>query len=260
MKLNAAQKRKLLEDGYIVAPGLVPRALVDEALREINHRLGRGRTQGMDLYADARDYWSEDTDDPAIADLLFKSGLWELAEAGVGTGKLIRPATGQIALRFPSVNNSHGGPAAHVDGFYSPNARDSKISRFTMLVGVMLSDMPEPYMGNLAVYPGTHKRIAEYISAHGTADLRSGLLGKIDLGQAVQLTGKAGDAVLLHYQLAHDKEQNLSPHIRYMAYWRLWHVDAESRQAEGLTDIWVDWPELSELASGKNAPKPKKGR
>lgn len=260
MKLNPAQKRALLEDGYLVAPGLVPRPLVDEALREINHRLGRGRTQSMDVYADARDYWSEDTDDPAIADLLFKGGLWDLAQAAVGTGKLLRPNTGQIALRFPSVNSSHGGPAAHVDGFYSPNAKDSKISRFTMLAGVMLSDMPRPYMGNLAVYPGTHKRIAQYIAANGAADLRSGLSGKIDLGPSVQLTGKAGDCVLLHYQLAHDKEQNLSPQIRYMAYWRLWHVDAEAFQAEGLTDIWREWPEIAELAAAKHGSNRKKGR
>jgi hypothetical protein len=121
-------------------------------------------------------------------------------------------------------------------------------------------------MGNLAVYPGTHRTIAEYIKAHGTASLRSGLLGKIEMPEAVQITGKAGDAVVCHYQLAHDKEQNLSHLIRYMAYWRLWHVDAEKRQPEGLTDIWMEWPSIAALsqagaksrAAGKNASKPKK--
>ncbi len=257
MELNPAQKKKLLEDGYITVPGLVPPALVKEALREINHRLGLGRTQTMDAYADARDYWSDDVDAPAIMDLLFKSPLWDLAEAPAGAGKLQRPATGQIALRFPSVNNSHGGPASHVDGFYSPNANKT-ISRFTMLVGVLLSDVPEKYMGNLAVYPGTHRKIAEYIERSGSASLRAGLAGKIDLPEAVQITGKAGDAVLLHYQLAHDKEQNLSHQIRYAAYWRIWHVDADAQQPEGLTDIWREWPALA--APEKNAPRKKKGK
>lgn len=251
MELELEQKRRLLEDGYVVIPGVVGRPLIDEALREINHRLGLGRTRTMDAYADSRDYWSDDTDSPAIMDLLFKSGLWELAEAPVGTGKLLRPPTGQIALRFPSVNNSHGGPASHIDGFYSPNAAKS-ISRFTMLVGVLLSDLPEKYMGNFTAYPGTHRQIAEFIKEHGTAPLRAGLAGKIDLPDAAQITGKAGDAIICHYQLAHDKEQNLSPLIRYAAYWRIWHVDAEHCQTEGLTDIWREWPAIAALV--KNAP------
>lgn len=259
MELKLEQKKKILEDGYIVIPGVVPRPLIEEALREINHRLGLGRTQAMDAYADARDYWTDDVDAPAIMDLLHKSPLWELAQSPVGAGKLDRPATGQIALRFPSVNNSHGGPASHIDGFYSPKANKT-ISRFTMLVGVLLSDAPAKYMGNLAVYPGTHRQIAEHIKVHGTAGLRAGLAGKIDLPDAVQITGQAGDAVLCHYQLAHDKEQNLSHLIRYMAYWRLWHVDAETCQPEGLTDIWREWPAIAALSAGKNARTSKKGK
>lgn len=257
MEFDLAMKRKMLEDGYVVIPGVVPPALLVEAQREINHRLGLGRTQAMDAYADARDYWSDDTDAPAIMDLLFKTPLWELAQAPLGgDGTLTRPATGQIALRFPSVNNSHGGPASHIDGFYSPNANKT-ISRFTMLAGVLLSDLPGKYMGNLTVYPGTHRTIADYIKANGTSSLRAGLGRVIEMPEGVQITGKAGDAVLCHYQLAHDKEQNLSHLIRYAAYWRLWHKDAETCQPEGLTDIWREWPAIAAL--GKNAPRKKKG-
>lgn len=256
MELDPAQLRKILDDGYVVLPGIVPPAIVDEALREINHRLGVGRRPSMDAYADARDYWTEDVSAPAIMDLLLKTPLWELAQSPVA-GKLEVPKTGQIALRFPAVNNSHGGPASHVDGFYSPGSV-KVISRFTMLAGVLLSDVPEKYMGNLTVYPGTHRRIADYIKANGTKPLRAGLADKIPMPEPVQITGKAGDAVLCHYQLAHDKEQNLSPHIRYAAYWRLWHQDAEARREEGLTDLWMEWPAVGALL--KNAPRTKKSR
>lgn len=259
MELDPKQLARMRDDGYVVLPGLVPRPLVEEALREINHRLGRGRNRDMDQYADARDYWSEDTDAPAIMDLLFKSPLWELAESPIGRGALRKPATGQIALRFPSVNNSHGGPASHIDGFYSPNAA-KPISRFTMLAGVLLSDQPEGYMGNLAVYPGTHRTIADYIAKNGTSKLRAGLNAEIAMPPAVQITGKAGDAVIMHYQLAHDKEQNLSHAIRYMAYWRLWHVDAEreDRRQAGLTDLWMEWPAVAAL--GRPAARGRKAK
>lgn len=258
MELNREQLVRMRDDGYVVLPGVVPPAMLKEAQREINHRLGLGRAQTMDAYADARDYWSEDTDTPAIMDLLFKTPLWELAQSPLGgEGTLTRPATGQIALRFPAINNSHGGPASHIDGFYSPNA-PTAISRFTMLAGVLLSDLPDKYMGNLTVYPGTHRQIAEYIKVNGTANLRAGLGRVIDLPEGVQIKGKAGDAVLCHYQLAHDKEQNLSHLIRYAAYWRLWHKDAESCQLEGLTDIWREWPAVTALDKAGNAPRKKK--
>jgi hypothetical protein len=87
MELDLEQKRKMLDDGYIVIPGVVPRPMIDEALREINHRLGLGRTQTMDAYADSRDYWSDDTDAPAIMDLLLRSPLWDIAESAVGAGE-----------------------------------------------------------------------------------------------------------------------------------------------------------------------------
>lgn len=258
MELNEAQKRKMLEDGYVVLPNVVPRTLIVEALREINHRLGLGRVQTMDVYADARDYWSDDVNSPAIMDLLFKSPLWALCESPLGgPDSLAYPATGQIALRFPSVNNSHGGPASHIDGFYSPNAK-KPISRFTMLAGVLLSDLPDKFMGNLTVYPGTHRTIAEYIAKNGTDSLRAGIGRKIEMPEGVQITGKAGDAVICHYQLAHDKEQNLSHQIRYAAYWRLWHKHAESCQTEGLTDIWREWPAIAALQKNESKSKKRK--
>ena len=99
--------------------------------------------------------------------------------------------------------------------------------------------------------------IADYIAKNGTDSLRDGLGRKIEMPEGVQITGKAGDAVICHYQLAHDKEQNLSHQIRYAAYWRLWHKDAERCQPEGLTDIWREWPAISALIKKKNGPKSK---
>ncbi|MBI3554151.1 MAG: phytanoyl-CoA dioxygenase family protein [Elusimicrobia bacterium] len=250
MELSLKQKRQILDDGYTILPGVVGQDKIDEALREINHRLGAGRHQGMDAYADARDYWSEDVDAPALLALIFETPLWGLAESLIGKGKLTRPNTAQIALRFPAVNNSHGGPAFHVDGFYSSdNAPHGKgIDRFTMLAGILLSDAPKKYMGNFTACPGSHRQLAQYIKSKGHKSLASGIGDKIELPDGVQITGKAGDAFLAHYQLAHDKEQNLSPHIRYMAYFRLWHADAASAQVEGLTDIWREWPAIRALS------------
>ena len=44
---------------------------------------------------------------------------------------------------------------------------------------------------------------------------------EVTLPDPVPVTGRAGDAVLCHYQLAHTAGPNTSPHIRYAVYFRL---------------------------------------
>jgi len=252
VKLNDAQKRRLLDDGYVVVPGVAPRALLDAALREINHRLGAGKrpTKGADPAAE--DYLSEHSDSPAIRALLYESPLWVLAESLLGVGKVERPTLGQIALRFPAANDeADGGLSAHIDGMKSKNNPDG-IERFTLCVGILLSDLPKKDMGNLVVFPGSHRQIAILVKKSGLGFGKTFLGDAIALPEPVQVTGKKGDAVLLHFQLAHDKSRNHSSLIRYMVYFRISHIDAWRDKStaytkRAMTDIWLEWPGLREL-------------
>src|SRR5207302_1479359 len=42
MELSYLQKREIYENGYVHLPGVVPRVMVDAALRAINHSVGEG--------------------------------------------------------------------------------------------------------------------------------------------------------------------------------------------------------------------------
>lgn len=259
MELDAGRKRRLRDDGYVVVPGVVPPARVRAALREINHRLGLGPRPEKDAYADAVDYSSEYLSTPAIMGLLDKSPLPRLAESLLGAGKVEPCNQAQVALRFPARPDA---PAperlVHVDGLHSarhgPFARrpaKTKV-RYTMGIGVMLSPLPRPFMGNFTVYPGTHRQLARKIKSAGLGSLRAGLEKALDLPEPVQVTGKPGDAVLFHYQLAHDKERNLSCDIRYMAFFRLWHADAWNDVStdyltRAMADPWLEWPGMRGL-------------
>lgn len=226
MKLNDAQKRGLLDDGYVVVPGVVPKARLDAALREINHRLGTGVHPAKDAYADDADYLSERSDTPAIMALLYESPLWTLAESLLGGGRIERPSQGQVALRFPAKNDETDGHVhAHIDGMYSKN-NPGTIERFTLCAGVLLSDLPRKDMGNLTVFPGSHRLIAKLVKRSGTGFWKKRLVDSIELPAPEQVTGKKGDVVLLHFQLAHDRGRNLAAPIRCMVYFRLSHVDA----------------------------------
>lgn len=104
----------------------------------------------------------------------------------------------------------------------------------------------EPYSGNLAVWPGTHRIYERYFREHGPESLLDGM-PPVELPQPTQLMGHAGDVVLCHYQLAHGVAQNVSPHVRYAIYFRLHHVNHDMQWKEAMTDIWVEWAGMRDL-------------
>jgi len=178
---------------------------------------------------------------PVITDLIQESSVWQYAESAVGVGRIRPVRGGQIALRFPSLEPPRQ-PGAHIDGMYSPTNGVLKgtIANFTALVGIVLSELPHDTMGNLAVWPGTHRVYEQYFREHGSEALLDGM-PKVELPAPVQITGNPGDAVLCHYQLAHGIAGNCSPHIRYAVYFRLKHVDHDAIHWECMTDIWREW-------------------
>jgi hypothetical protein len=250
MKLSLEQKRALLEEGYVRVPGVVPRIMVDAALRSINHSVGQGMdAEQMPIFR-ARSYCPELQASPEIVGLLHQTPAWALAESAVGAGKLRAAEAGQIALRFP-IAGEPGAPRPHLDGMYSPTngVPEGTIQNFTMLVAVFLSDVPRPFCGNFTVWPGTHRLFEDYFREHGPESLLEGM-PKVEMPEPMQVLTQPGDVVFCHYQLAHAAAQNASPHVRYATFFRLTHVEHALHKWETMTDIWLEWEGLREVSAG----------
>jgi hypothetical protein len=250
--LTTQQKQEFYERGFVKLPGAVPQELVDIARRAINASLGN---QGIDpallTQFRSRSYCPELQGSAAITDLINASSVWSTAESAIGAGKLRPVRGGQIALRFPSMDPPRE-PGAHIDGMYSPTNGVPKgtIANFTALVGIVLSELPHDYMGNLAVWPGSHRLYERYFRDHGSEALLEGM-PEVDLPKPQQITGNPGDAVLCHYQLAHGIAGNSSPHIRYAIYFRLKHEDHDTIHWECMTDIWREWEGMREVVAAQ---------
>jgi hypothetical protein len=248
LKLTYAQKRAIYENGYVIVPNVIPRIMIDEALRAINHSMGQGMNKEDIVKFSAQSYCPEIQESPVITDLMNKTPAWELAESALGEIRS-KAVSGQIALRFPRLMDPPGKAGPHLDGMHSPHngVKKGTISNFTMLVGVLLSDLPGPNAGNLTVWPGTHHQYEAYFREHGAESLLNGM-PPIDMPEPVQVTGKAGDVVFCHYQLAHGVTPNVSPHIRYAVFFRLFHKDFDrERWQEPMLDIWMHWPGIREV-------------
>ncbi len=238
--LDREQKQHLRAHGYLHVPGVVAPDLIRRALRAINHDLSRGIDPARLPTFHAQSFCPDVCPKPAITDLFERSGARPSVEAATGALKPV--GSGQIALRWPRLEDSTTVGKAHIDGTYSPTngVPAGKIHNFTALGCVLLSDLPVENAGNFTIWPGSHLAHERHFREHGAEALLKE--PKLDLGAPKQIIGKAGDLILAHYLLGHSVAPNCSPHIRYAIFFRLESTAfTDANRLGSVTDAWRDW-------------------
>jgi hypothetical protein len=246
--LTQAQKTQMKEEGYTVVRGAVPAVMLDEARRAIHANLA---TEGLPpdklgQFA-AQTYCPSLTREPVMTDLFNKTPIFTLCEEFVGAGNLLVAGSAQIALRFSRPTADRFPFGGHIDGrgTGTNGIPEGQFHRgFTLLAVILLSDLPDIYSGNFTVWPGTHVLFEKLFQEQGPEALGKAI-DTMDVGVApVQITGKAGDVVLMHHQTVHTAAPNASPNIRYAIIFRGCHKDVSANGVEAMTDIWREWPGL----------------
>jgi ectoine hydroxylase-related dioxygenase (phytanoyl-CoA dioxygenase family) len=255
-RLSTRQLVDFSRDGYVELRGAISRGLVDGALRSINVAIAEGK-----IIAEAAGMSGLVPEARAATELLalfYESPLATAVQSLVGRGRVAAVSTSQVALRFPQPERGQAeavcGTDWHIDGFSGKGQH----SPFTLLLGVCLSDTPEPGCGNLALHPGCHRTLQQSVceevkSGSQRFSLRRddrvdvGATGKPDLGPPVQLCLRAGDAVLVHQKTPHLGTPNDSAHIRYMVYFRIRHVGHNALKEKWLEDVMLPFEGVREL-------------
>src|SRR5690242_16404835 len=98
MQLTHNQKQQLYTHGYVKIPGVVPRVMVDAAVRAINSSLGEGVDPSQVITYRASSFCPELQRTPVITDLINKTPALALAESAIGAGKIQPVQAGQVAL------------------------------------------------------------------------------------------------------------------------------------------------------------------
>ena len=245
--LDQEQRRRFRQDGYLLLSGIVPRPLVDDALRAINASLGsEGMAKEQLPTYRARTFTPELIRSEPLLRLFHGSPLASVCQAALGgPGKLRPPTEAQIALRFPTLASGGGAAVPHIDGISAPGngVPPGTLYHFTGLAGVFLSDVPAADRGNLTVWPGSHEVVSRHLQSQGV-DAIVDRFPDLALGQPVPVLAQAGDAIIAHYQLAHGIAPNRGPHVRYATFYRLFHTDHERLGTRPLVDPWLEWEGL----------------
>ncbi len=250
--LTLEQKRQFMVDGYLHVPGVVPRQMVDDALRAINHSIGNvGRTGGDPVRFREDSFCHELTGDPLMTDIINKTDIPTLVEDLIGAGNMQSVTRVQIAPRFPLPPDQEPEPyGGHLDGIgvgTNGMAKGVYVRNFTIFVVVYLVDVSQPESGNFTVWPHSHIEFEEHFRRVGHEVMAEGI-PQIDLTrERVMVTGSAGDVILAHHQLHHTAGHNLSPHVRHALISRVRHRKTEEVGKAAYTDIWREWEGLAKL-------------
>ena len=146
---------------------------------------------------------------------------------------VVRPVCNQLLGRNSEVikgmysvlrENSLGfdsGKHWHIDGFghVSKGGRWSEIPYFNLLVGVFLTDIPHPHLGNLMVLDGGHRIVAKWFQEIGCNEFDSSgnakddsellkTLRQVKIPDLQPVTASPGDVVICHALMPHGIDRN----------------------------------------------------
>lgn len=238
--LSRQQVLAFARDGYLVIPDLVAAALVAAARGEIDAQLD-GENAAPPGHLPPMEA------NRTIHALIQRTGIVDLAEGLIGHDAVEVSPDAQVALNFPGHNHIPGG--GHLDGWNPPQTRWT----FTMLVGILLSDQESPNMGNLWLWPGTHITHGAFFREHGADSMLTIPHNSppIQLPEATQFLGRAGDVILAHYLLAHNIGGNMSDRLRYAAYFRIRRTGHDDRWREAMENEWLEWDGVRAALEGQ---------
>lgn len=250
--LSTAQKRQMIDEGYVKLSGLIPEERVNQALRAVNHSIGEVGKSGEDMTRHRSAFFcAELLKADVILDLYRKSSVMAAAEELLGAGNVLPVESAKPYPRFPDLpNGAEPRLGGHIDGVGSGGNGMPKgfyHRSFTMFAVIYLIDLPEPESGNFTVWPRSHRTFADHFRQHGHQVLANGTPRLEMPEEPVMVTGQAGDVILAHHQIYHAGGYNLSPHVRQAVISRLRHRDCEAIGAEAYVDIWKEWEGLHDL-------------
>ncbi|MET8027686.1 MULTISPECIES: phytanoyl-CoA dioxygenase family protein [Streptomyces] len=244
MPLTLEEKDTFKRDGVLIRRALVAPALVQCATSLVGTWYRDLKPGDIPAYS-RRTFAPELGSHPDILALYGETSAAELATDLLGN--TLPVTTAQIQIRVPESEFPNAQPekAMHVDGVSCPHLDPRELRTFSLLVGVVLSDVSSARDGALHYQPGGHHTMADWFRTQWSLGMTEQVPPEIDQASGVPLLGAPGDVLLMHHLVPHSVGRNLTPFPRVMAYFRVSHPAHPRRRLEALRDPSLDYPPLT---------------
>lgn len=244
-ELTPAARDRIARNGFLVLRDVLDPALVADARAAVAATVPEPLDDPAALVDAPEDriYWGDEIDDTSPFDAL-NDGLHSLATDLV-PGVDHPGAFVQVVCRFPT-GTSAADPDhprtpvdgnAHVDPFQPDGYHPFSIGATAYL------DDVAPRAGGFTVWPGTHRRVPEYVADRDDLDDCSNddvpdLLVGVD---PFEVTGPAGTVVLWHPLLVHTGGMHLGRRPRIASFTRFERPDEAATAREAAVDPFRFW-------------------
>ncbi|WP_203861455.1 phytanoyl-CoA dioxygenase family protein [Plantactinospora mayteni] len=246
--MTQQEMAEFVREGAIIRRNFVPSDLVNRARSLIDDWYRR------ELQPDLIESYTQRTFAPGLGThpdvlaLFHRSGVADLVESLVPDTQPV--STTQIQIRVPDAVTgvTQSAKAMHVDGVSCPHLDPAELRTFTLLVGIVLSEVNERDSGALRYVPGGHLRMAEWFSTEWSVGMTDQVPPHIDGEEGTPLLGQPGDVLLMHHLVPHAVGQNSSTAPRVMAYFRVAHTRHAHQRLQALRDPWLEYAPLRSFA------------
>lgn len=246
-----AKQRRFFEEGYTVLNGVIPNEFVSTAsklvsywassstrARIISHGPGAGSGGRVELQGEiSRDF--------QIMRIFSNTALFHVAQLLIGVDEVAPVTASSIHVYYPSLeppssNIPVRSPGCEwvIEGFTTHGGH----SPYTLLIGVPLTDMSDPFSGNLCLHSSSHIFLQDSFRAQvaGSSDSFSqpGSSGKPELPECPPLLLNRGDAFMCTHKCAISYLSNCQEDCTKIAFFKLSHIDHEG----GMKEMALDFP------------------
>ncbi|MFI6575387.1 phytanoyl-CoA dioxygenase family protein [Nocardiopsis sp. NPDC050513] len=244
MGLTKDDIRAFIDDGLLIRRDLVPHGLTTQAHAHITRWYREEMDPALVRQYTQRTFAPHLGSHPDLLALFDAPDVVGLVEELIGTPAPV--TTTQIQIRLPEADLGSEQPekSMHVDGVACPHLDPDELRTFSLLIGVVLSDLDVPEGGALHYQPGGHHTMAEWFRSEWALGLTEQVPPHLDANQGTPFLGRTGDVLLMHHLVPHSVGRNILNQPRIMAYFRVSHVDHVRRRLEALKDPWLDFPPL----------------
>ncbi|WP_145502622.1 phytanoyl-CoA dioxygenase family protein [Streptomyces sp. CFMR 7] len=236
-----------VDDGVLVRRGLVHGNLLSRARDLVGGWLNEAYDPARLTAYTERSFAPELEDHPDLLALYQHSGLVELAEDLLRPSWIAPVTRTQIQIRLP-----HGAEQPvkrmHVDGVSCPHLEPSDLRTFSFIIGVVLEGSATADAGALHYVPGGHHRMARYFAADWVLGQPAQTPDDIDAQDGTAFIAEPGDVIVMHHLVPHRVGINSSSTPRVMAYFRIEHAQHHELALAALSDPWLEYPALADLA------------
>jgi Phytanoyl-CoA dioxygenase (PhyH) len=245
MPLTTQELLTFRDNGMIIKRGFISTELVERARGLIDAWYREEMDQAQLATYTQRSFAPDLGGHADLLALFTDSGVADLTRDLLGEFSPV--TTTQVQIRIPEfdLDDSQPEKAMHVDGVSCLHLDPAELRTFSLLVGVVLSDVSDPVGGALRYVPGGHLRMSEWFRSEWSLGLTDQVPPVVDSEDGTPLLGRPGDVLLMHHLVPHAVGLNHTTTPRVMAYFRVSHVEHEGRRLESLRDPWLDYPALA---------------